>query len=120
MIRTARQVSRGTVVELRRGDHVIVARVVWRDGAKAGLQASDRLPVEEIMTLGQAGALQLTARTAERRKAPRVAEHGRMRGRAIEFAGLLAIVVLFAGAGTAMVEAALARPLAAVSAALAP
>ena len=120
MIRTARHVPRGTLVELRRGDHVIVARGVWRDGARAGLQANDRVPVEEIMTLGQAGALQLTARPAERRKAPRTAGQSRMRGRAVEFAGLLAIIVSLAGAGAAMVEAAFAGPLAAVSAALAP
>lgn len=119
MIRTGREVSRGTMVELRRGDHVIVARVVWREGARAGLQASERVPVEEIMTLGQAGALQLTARPAERRKAPRLAERSRMRGRAIEFAGLLAIGVPLAGAGMAMVKAALAPPLAAVAVALA-
>jgi hypothetical protein len=43
-----------------------------------------------------------------------------MCGRAVEFAGLVTILVSLAGAGTAMVEAAFARPLAEVLAALAP
>jgi len=42
-----------------------------------------------------------------------------LRGRAIEFAGLLAVVVTLAAGGISMVEAAFARPMAAVASTLA-
>src|SRR4029078_12325215 len=64
MIHVARGAPSGDTVELRRGDHVIVARVVWRDGSRAGLHSDDRLPVEQILSLSQAPALQLTAADA--------------------------------------------------------
>lgn len=120
MIHTGRPILEGTQVEVRRGDHVIVARVMWRDGGRAGLRAEERVPVEEIMTLGQSPSLQLTAATGERRKHPRPEDRSRLRGKAIEFAGVVTIAVSLAAAGLAMVEAAFARPLAMVSAALAP
>src|SRR5215213_8031992 len=63
MIRSTGAGVPGSVVELRRGDQVILARVVWRHGSRAGLRAEDHLPVEEILSLTQAASLQLTART---------------------------------------------------------
>jgi len=118
MIHTGRPISRGAEVELRRGDHVIVARVMWREGGRAGLKAEDRVPIEDIVTLGQSPALQLTAAGRERRKQPRTEERSRIQGRAIEFAGVLVIAVALAGAGFTMLEGAVARPLAAAEAAL--
>ena len=120
MIHTGRPILQGTTVEIRRGDHAIVARVMWRDGARAGLQAEDRLPIEEIVTIGQSPALQLTAAPAERRKRPRADDWSRSRGRAMEFAGVLVIGACVAGAAMTMVEVAFARPIALVAAALAP
>lgn len=117
MIHTGRPIARGTEVELRRGHYVIVARVVWRDGGRAGLRAEDRVPIEDIVTLGQSPALQLTATAGERRKQPRPEDRSRFQGRAIEFAGVLVVAVGLAGAGFTMVEAAFARPLAVVAAA---
>src|SRR3954466_7284207 len=61
LIHTSSAMPSSGVVELRRGEHVIVARVAWREGSRAGLCAEERVPVEEIMTLSQATALQLTA-----------------------------------------------------------
>jgi hypothetical protein len=98
---------------------VIVARVVWREGGRAGLRAEDRVPVEDIVTLGQSSSLQLTAARRERRKHPRSDDHSRLRGRALEFAGIVLIAAALTGAGLSMVDATFARPLAAVSAALA-
>lgn len=120
MIHTGRPISQGTMVEIRRGDHAIVARVVWRDGARAGLQAEDRVPVEDIVTIGQSPALQLTAAPVERRKQPRPENASRTRGQAIEFAGVVVIGACVAGAALSMVQAAFVRPLALVTAALAP
>ena len=119
MIHSGRPLTRGTEVEIRRGDHVIVARVVWRDGGRAGLKSDDRVPVEQIVTLGQSPALQLTAAQGERRKRPRLEDQSRFTGRFIELAGTVLIALALAGAGQSMIQSALARPLSAVSAALA-
>ena len=118
MIHTSQQVAPGTAVEIRRGEHVIIARVVWRSGGRAGLQAEERLPVEEIMTVGQAPALQLTADSGDRRRHPRPEDRSRAQGRMIEFAGAGVVALSLAVAALSMVEQAFARPIAMVSAAL--
>ena len=118
MIHTGRPLAKGTEIELRRGCHVIVARVMWRDGARAGLRSDTLLPIAEIVTLGRSPTLQLTAAKGERRRHPRQEDASRIRGRWVEFAGVLAFVLTLAGAGVSMIDAALARPLNAVVAAL--
>ena len=118
MIHTGRPVRCGSEVELCRGEHMIVARVVWRDGGRAGLRAKERVPIEEIVMSGHAAALQLAAANGERRRRPRPEDSSRLRGRAIEFAGSLAVVVTLAAGGVSMVETAFAQPMAAVAAAL--
>jgi hypothetical protein len=118
MIHTGRPIRRGCEVELRRGEHMIVARVMWRDGARAGLRTDERVPVDEIVMLGHAPALQLTAANGERRRQPRLEQSSRLRGRTIEFVGLLAIIAALSGAGASMIGAAFARPLGAVVSAL--
>jgi|SRR5947209_5727731 len=116
LIQTGRSVAPGSRVELWRGDQVIVARVAWRDGARAGLEAHGRVPIDEIMSLGLAPALQLTA--AERRRRPTTHARSRERARAYQFGGTVVIALLCAGAAFGMIEQALARPLAMVTAAL--
>jgi hypothetical protein len=118
LIHTSRPAPTGSQIELRRGDHSIVARVVWRDGAKAGLRAEDRVPIEEIVTLGQSQVLQLTASGQERRKSPRPDDRRRLRGRALEFASVVVIGASLAGGAVLLVEEAFSRPLAMVQAAL--
>lgn len=122
LIHSGRFVPEGSTIELRRGDHVIVARVMWRDGARVGLQCDDRVPVEQIMSLGQSQALQLTASTnniVERRQQPRPKViDARLRGRAMEFVSVGVIAASLALTIWSMAEEALARPMAAVSAAL--
>ncbi|HEY8434864.1 MAG TPA: PilZ domain-containing protein [Sphingomicrobium sp.] len=119
MIHSGRPLTRGTEVEIRRGDHIIIARVVWRDGGRAGLKSDDRVPVEQIVTLGQSPSLQLTAGSGERRKRPRLEEKSRVTGRSIEFAGVVVIALALASAGQSMMKSALARPLFVISGALA-
>src|SRR4051794_30236366 len=111
----------GSMIELRHGEHVIVGEVVWRKGTRAGLRTDGRVPVEEIMALGTASALQLTAGDwprADRRKQPRSHDENRLRSRAIEFAGVAVIAASLAATLFSMVDAAFARPLAIVQAAL--
>src|SRR3954451_16081693 len=118
---TAGAAATGSIIELRHDEHVIVGEVVWRKGTRAGLRTDDRLPVEEIMALGTASALQLTAGEwprADRRKRPRSHDESRLRSRAIEFAGVAVIAVSLAVTLLWMVEAAFARPLAMVQTAL--
>jgi hypothetical protein len=117
MIHTGREIARGTEVEIRRGDHVIIARVVWRDGGRAGLRSEDRVPVEEIMTLGRSPGFQLTAATGERRKQPRLEERKVLLERAMELAIAALIGIGLAAAGLSMVQGAFAGPLARVFAA---
>lgn len=121
LVHSPRGVPQGSTVELRRGEHVIVAQVVWRDGLRIGLQAEDRLPMDEIISLDRAATLQLTAGVAqgERRKQRRSpAMEARLRGRAMEFISVGVIAASLAVTIWSMVEQALARPMAAVAAAL--
>ncbi|HZU52078.1 MAG TPA: hypothetical protein VE968_09415 [Sphingomicrobium sp.] len=122
MIQSHRAGPEGSLVELHRGDHVIVARVVWRDGSRAGLQSEERLPVEQIMSLSNSGSLRLVASDGaliDRRRRPRPQRtDARSRGRAIEFAGTAVLLVMFALGIGAMALHALAQPLAIAGAAL--
>src|SRR5690349_5416886 len=100
LIHSSRPFPRGSIVELRHGDHVIVGRVVWRDGAKAGLHAEQRVPVEQILSLADGPALRLSAAPGgvERRRKPRTHDGSRMRSRALEFAGVVIIGVALSSA----------------------
>ncbi len=122
LIHSARAGPQGSMVELRQGEHVIVARVMWREGSRAGLQSYERLPVERIMSQSQSRALQLTAAEApfvERRKQPRrSADDARLRGRTMEFVTVAIIAVFLAVTVWSVASQALAKPMAAVSAAL--
>lgn len=123
LIHSARATAEGSTVELRRGEHVIVARVMWRDGARVGLRSDERLPVEEIMSLSGSKALQLVASDGtrvDRRRRPRPKSHdARLRGRKMEFLGVAALVLCLVLSSWIMVEAAFAKPLALIGAALA-
>ena len=122
MIHSGRAGPEGTTVELRRGDHVIVARVVWREGGRAGLQVDDRLPVDEILSLSQSGSLRLVAcegSIVERRKRPRLEQSdARLRGRVMEFVGVGAIALGLALSVVEMAQQAFARPIAKAETAL--
>jgi hypothetical protein len=109
------------VIELRHRDYAIVGRVVWSDGAHAGLQAEERVPVEQILSLSQAPSLQLTAvngRPVERRKRPRSHEDNRVRGRLFEFSAVAILAAIVAGFAFDLVHDALSRPFQQVQAAL--
>jgi hypothetical protein len=117
MVQSARVGSEGSQVELYRGSHVIIARVVWREGARAGLQADDRVPVEEILCADGAASARLTVqgRPLERRRVVRrPAVDSRLKGRAIEFVAVGMITVCLAGGAWALVETAFAKPIAMV------
>ena len=115
MIHSGHPLTEGARVELRRGDHVMEARVVWRDGSRLGLQSEERLPVDEILSLSQSQALQITAGEAakgERRKHLRPCQDdSRLRARALQFASVGVIACTLAISAAAMVQQPFARPL---------
>ena len=124
LIQSTGSTPQGSVVELRRGDHVIVARVIWREGMRAGLNAEDRLPMDEMLSLGHSSALQLNsveAQLIERRQRQRTLEahaESRFASRTMQFASVAVIAVCLAGTVFILAEEALARPIAFVEAAL--
>jgi hypothetical protein len=112
--------AEGSTIEVWHGEQMIVATVMWRSGTRAGLQANERILVEQLLALGNSPSLQLTATwpDVERRKRPRPKADSRVRGRLIEFAGAAAIAASLASAVMVMVEQAFAHPLHSVVAAL--
>lgn len=122
MIHSREPVERGSYVELRRGDQVIVGRVMWRSGSRLGMRAQDRVPVEAIVTSKAAAALRLCAaqpEPVERRQTPRLAGDSRLRGRAIEFVSVAAIAASLSVAVLSIMANAVASPLSRVTVALA-
>ena len=115
---------RGTYVEVRRGFHVIVARVVWSRGHRFGVATQDDLPVDSIAVdrAPPAKTRSFEGRSADRRLLPRAAreraETSRRWGQRLQF-----LTAVLGGAVAAMIAGAevretLAAPLADVSAAL--
>lgn len=122
MIHSGQAAPEGSVLELYRGHHLIVARVVWSDGLRAGLRTDDKLPVDEILSEGQSAHLQLIASEGalvERRNFRRPnRSDARMVGRMLEFAGVLALLAGMAACLYALAQQALQRPIASVEQAL--
>ena len=124
-IQAADPPARGTYVEIRRGSQVIVARVAWSKGHRAGLRSQDAIFISAVVNdIGSAAsAPRVIGGTAiERRSAPRTTaqrhDGSRLIARTMEFAcfGLAAAAVALTAFGS--VEQALAQPLSQISAAL--
>ena len=121
LIQASRGAIEGSTVELWHGEQVIVARVVWRKGTRAGLCAEARVPMEEMCADSKGAQLPRTSpdgRFVERRKRPRTHEESRLRGRALEFASMAIIGAGLAAGMFALVEQAFAQPLAYIGRAL--
>lgn len=111
---------RGAYVELHRGCHRIIARVVWSHDEKFGVFAQDRIPVDALINNPER-AVAVDWPAADRRSAPRHAnQHDRSRfaSRALQ-AGAFALGGACAALLTvSLVHDALARPMHSISAAL--
>ena len=125
LVRAPTAPDRGSYLEIRRGNHVIVARVVWSNADRFGVYTQDPVPAADLIkgTSSAGGAATSgQASFSERRTVPRpllpTSERSRWRARAMEFStvALLGGVasILFLGAVGEM----LGRPLMAVEAAL--
>ena len=110
----------GSYVEVRRGEQVIVARVVWRRSNRIGLSSQEKLQLGEIVSgTAASAALQLTASNLapERRKLPRE-DQSRLRARAGQFVAIAAFGASLAGLSYVAATAILAPAMAKVTAAL--
>ena len=107
-------------VELRQGEHVIMARVAWRRGWRMGLAAEDRVPIEDIVMLGSSPGLQLIAinEPPRERRFERISSESRVRSRALQFASLVLIAGVLSLAAVDLVAQAFAHPIHRVAAAL--
>jgi hypothetical protein len=121
LLHSARAGPVGSIVEVWRGDHVIVARVVWQDGARAGLQADDKVPVDQILSLNASAALILTAGQPQQGGRPpweRRRTDRRSQGRMIEFVGVVVIACSLAMTAFDLVIETLGKPMALIEQAL--
>lgn len=122
MIQMGQAAQQGTIVEIRRDRHVITGRVMWREDGKVGLQCANGVPVDDILSLGTSKALRLVATDGalvERRRMPRrPTVEARLWGRALQFLGVLALVLTLSVSGVIWVRTTLAQPLLAAETAL--
>jgi len=126
MIQANNPPAGGSYLELRRGRHVIIARVMWSRDRRCGLRAQDELPTEAIIaepdqTTGPLIVAGKGRRVSPAARAPRITDHerSRCRSRAWEFASLALVGVAFATLAYGAVANALDRPMVAVGMALA-
>lgn len=125
-LQTAAPPARGTYVEVCKGHHIIIGRVVWTSSHRFGIRTQDQIDPLDVANSNEAaagGADSAGRGPVERRRSPRnhqqQAETSRFAARAMQFASLAVT-----GAGAAfllatVVKAALSAPLAAINAALA-
>ena len=121
-IQAAQAPSRGSYVEIRRGKQVIIARVAWSKGHRAGLRSQDPIFVAALASGNDTAPEIRAAPRVERRALPRAiaAQHAdsRLAGRTLEFACFV-MAAMFAGyAALSAIGEAFAKPLMAVQAAL--
>ncbi|MEO6388414.1 MAG: hypothetical protein ABIT16_08375 [Croceibacterium sp.] len=119
--------ERGEYVEIRSGDYVVVARVMWARGGRFGLRAQDQIELGELVA-GIDGRL---AATGERRRIPRppvprprptMAQRfaaSQRAARAFDFMSLSLAGAVLAGLAAGAAHDALTAPLDQVSGALA-
>jgi hypothetical protein len=125
LVRSNQSVDRGSYLEIRRGAHVIVARVIWSNSGRFGVQTQDPVPAASLIRdpANFASPPRPAVGVQERRAAPRPTgtrhERSRHQARAIEFAAIaLACGLLAVFAGNLIIEV-VAKPLGAAQHALA-
>ena len=115
---------RGSYVEVCRGPVIVVARVMWAKGHRAGLYSQDPIWIEGLLSEQKpAKDCQTPAGGAliERRRVPRMGERhelSRTAGRAMEFTFIALAAAGMAAMAFGIVEQALAEPLSQIGAAL--
>jgi hypothetical protein len=112
----------GSFVEIRRGNQLVVARVVWRQNQRIGLQTPDPVRIAEIISSDTAEAAAavpvIVPVKPDRRKIDRDWENSRAFGRAVEFLALVVIALALGALVSAYVLDILSQPVSRVSGAL--
>lgn len=112
--------QRGSYVEVRRGNNIIIARVVWVRGHRFGVRTQDTIPVNPDINLPKLSSgfeAQTDARKSEFRPKPmalsfsRQHDESRNKARALEFAALVALGVTCACLAFGMIQSAIGTPL---------
>jgi hypothetical protein len=104
LIQAGAAAARGSYIEVRRGQHVIVGRVAWSKGHRLGVRTQERLDIGAILREPDASKVNYEARirsqpSFDRRSVYRLAkaeagwkaEQSRFRSRALEFACVAAM-----------------------------
>ena len=127
MLQSPQPLNRNQFVEISRGDHRVIGRIVWADAVMSGVRAQDEVDIAALLAPPQAGSTKCSVerRSGQRATAPpRVAslderaEASRLIGRAAEKVCLVVAIAcgaLFAISGASQ---ALAEPLGQISEAL--
>lgn len=126
LVRAPKAPARGSYLEICRGAHVIVARVIWSTPDRFGVQTQDAVPAEELIR-DPAGssppAKQAETGFSERRTQSRPREErdeaSRRKGRSMEFGALIAVGAIAALLIGESIAGAFAAPLEIANAALA-
>jgi hypothetical protein len=123
MVEVQNPPPRGHYLEVRKGGHVIVGRVVWSTGSHVGIVTQERLEVAAVLAEAKLPPRRrkLDGEPVERRRTPRRDdrhERSRLIGRFMEYGIVLALGAIGAMVAMYMARAALESPLHQVEAAL--
>lgn len=114
-LQSASPPPRGSYVEIRRGDHVLVARVMWTRKHRFGVATQDEVPLALVVADRAAPAAPDGPVGADRRRVPRPpeeqAERSRQWARRAQFVAAAGAGILAALAVGSGVRDALAAPL---------
>jgi hypothetical protein len=106
---------RGTFLEVRRGNHSIVAQVVWTKQHRFGVKTQDELPIESMIANIDVPLSRVCASPTIERKTQRpvlpLQERSRQRGRLIEYGFVAALASASAAVAAGEVHAVLTVPI---------
>ena len=123
-LHTAHPPPGGAYVEVRRGTHVIVGRVIWAKAGRFGVRTQDRLAIDSLVSNNSPKVQSTNDRDeppAERRARPRSERlewqhaQSREKGRALQFACIAGFGFILAACAYQAVRETLSRPLSDVS-----
>lgn len=130
MLQAASAPARGSVVEVTRGRHMIIARVVWTNGQRFGVNTQERLNVDAIIAEPDLTSINYHKRLAtdptfDRRARIRpsvshadAAERNRWWGQKVDFASICLFAICLVVALYSVAETVLRAPLSQVAAAM--
>jgi len=126
LVRAPKAPARGSYLEICRGAHVIVARVIWSMPDRFGVQTQDPVPAEELIRdpdgsspSARAGKAEFSDRRARPRPHDDKHQASRQKGRLTEFGALIAVGAIAALLIGDSIAGAFAAPLKITKAALA-